>query len=72
MCMQCFWGLEAGVTAIGIWRYRHVKRTAHRDLMFELEEEEDWFAFDRERAAADPGTPDPQQANHGQEVLVDV
>lgn len=46
MCMQCFWGFEAGVTALGIWRYRHVKRTAHRDLVFALEEEEDWFAFE--------------------------
>jgi hypothetical protein len=42
--MQCFWGLEAGVVALGILRYRHVRRTAHRDLIFELEEEEDWFA----------------------------
>ena len=69
MCMQCFWGFEAGVTAIGIWRYQHVKRTAHRDLVFELEEEEDWFAFEdaptepvgtesRERGAIrEPGIP---------------
>ena len=44
MCMQCFWGFEAGVAAISVLRYRHVRRTTHRDLLFELEEEEDWFA----------------------------
>ncbi|MEX1007445.1 MAG: hypothetical protein WD271_06330 [Acidimicrobiia bacterium] len=65
MCMQCFWGFEAGVTALGIWRYQHVKRTAHRDLVFELEEEEDWFAFDdAKRAPADLGTADPQRASN--------
>ena len=44
MCMQCFWGFEAGVAALSILRYRHVRHTVHRDLFFELEEEEDWFA----------------------------
>jgi hypothetical protein len=67
--MQCFWGLEAGVAALGVWRYRHVRRTAHRDLVFELEEEEDWFAF--ERAPAPDAEPEAL-AKETSEPLVGV
>jgi hypothetical protein len=69
--MQCFWGFEAGVAAIGILRYRHVRRTAHRDLIFDLEEEEDWFASGD--ASIDPSdAPDDHERVDADRELLDA